>query len=57
MVPPKFVDGFLDVLEVLARKLLVAGKVEVGPVVDSLELLEAHRELVLDVVGILGVVS
>ena len=36
--------------------LLVVRQVEVGPVVDSFELLPTKREFVLNVVGVLGVV-
>ena len=46
----------VEVLEVLARRLGVAGQVEVAAVVDALQLLPAEREAVLDVDGLLGVV-
>src|SRR6185436_9537062 len=45
----------IEVLELLARVLLMVRQIEVGPVVDPLELVPAERELVLDVVGVLGV--
>ncbi len=47
----------VDVLEVLPGILGMLGQVEVGAVVDTLELLEAHGELELDVVGVLGVMG
>ena len=47
----------VDILEVFTREFLVASKVEVRPVVDALKLLEAHWELVFDVVGVLGVMG
>src|SRR5690606_24527312 len=49
--------GGVEVLELLARILLVARKVEVGAVVHALDFLPAERELVLDVVGGLGIVG
>src|SRR5206468_4618353 len=45
----------IEVLELLPGMLLVVRQIEVGPVVNSLELVPAERELVLDVVGVLGV--
>jgi hypothetical protein len=47
----------VDVLEALAGVLLVARQVEVGAVVDALQLLPPEGELVLDVDGLLGVVG
>src|SRR5664280_163290 len=44
----------VEILQVLARLLLVAAQVPVAPVVDPLELLPAEREAVLDVDGLLG---
>ncbi len=47
----------VDILQVLAGVLHVPGKVVVGPVVNPFQLLPAHGEEVLDVVGVLGIVG
>src|SRR5690606_18207631 len=47
----------IDVFQLAARELLMPAQVEVRAVVNALELLPAERELVLDVVGPLGIVS
>src|SRR5207245_5869259 len=46
----------IQILELLAGELLVAREVEIGAVMDPLELVPAEGELVLDVVGLFGVV-
>src|SRR6185503_8442169 len=45
----------IEVFEFLARVLLMVRQIEVGAVVDPLELVPAEWELVLDVVGVFGV--
>src|SRR5690606_34288566 len=47
----------VEVLQLLARVLLVAREVEVGAVMHALDLLPAEGEFILDVVGGLGVES
>ncbi len=51
------VGGLVEVLELLARELLVAAEVEVAAVVDALDLLPAEGKLVLDVERRAGVVG
>src|SRR5207253_9468747 len=45
----------VEVVELLPGVLLMVRQIEVGPVVNPLELLPAEREFVLDVVGVRGV--
>src|SRR2546422_712832 len=50
------VRGGVQVLELLPGEFLVARQIEVRAVVNALELLPPEGELVLDIVGVLGVV-
>ena len=47
----------VEVLDFLARELLVVAQVEIGTRMDALDLLEAEREIVLDVGSGVGVVG
>ena len=51
------VGRLVEVLELLARELLVPAEVEVAAVVDALDLLPAEGKLVLDVERRPGVVG
>ncbi len=51
------VRGLIEILQLLSRILLVAAQVEIGAIVDPLDLLPAKGELVLNIEGVLGVMG